>query len=238
MIILAPRMTVDRTSRPGAYNDRRRCDCTSEGLPAVKLLDAVADQPWPVSQCATCVLDRGCIFRQDVDVGSSVAKRKIQREHGVNLREILTPERVEANISVRGWEEAVRKVGELLVATGGVKEEYVDAMIDTVNELGPYIVIAPGIAMPHARPEDGVLEPCMAILTLEPPVDFGNPDNDPVRVVIAFGGVDDKQHVDALREMAQVLSDISNVEALTRAKEASDILSVMWATPQEGGGDA
>ena len=160
------------------------------------------------------------------------------KEISVNLREILTPQRVAANVRVSNWEEAVRTAGDILVRTGGAREEYIEAMIGTVKEMGPYIVIAPGIAMPHARPEDGVLEPCMAIITLDPPVEFGNPDNDPVRVVVAFGGVDNKQHVDALREMAQVLSNESNVEALIHAQEAPEILRVMWTTSQEGGGEA
>lgn len=45
--------------------------------------------------------------------------------------------------------------GELLEKSGAIEPRYIDAMINTVKEIGPYIVIAPGIAMPHARPEAG-----------------------------------------------------------------------------------
>jgi mannitol/fructose-specific phosphotransferase system IIA component (Ntr-type) len=104
-------------------------------------------------------------------------------------------------------------------------------MIRTAKELGPYIVIAPGVALPHSRPEDGVLQPCLAFLTLDPPIDFGNADNDPVQLVIAFGTVDSQQHVDALRELANILSEPSSIETLRAAKTKQEILDVMWSAP-------
>jgi mannitol/fructose-specific phosphotransferase system IIA component (Ntr-type) len=104
-------------------------------------------------------------------------------------------------------------------------------MIHTAKELGPYIVIAPGLALPHSRPEDGVLEPCMALITLDPQIEFGNPDNDPVDLVIAFGAVDNEQHVEALQDMATILSEPGNLEALREAETKEQILEVMWSVP-------
>jgi len=149
----------------------------------------------------------------------------------VNLKELLTAERVATKVKVDNWEDAIRAVGRLMVDTGVVEERYIDGMINTAKELGPYIVIAPGLALPHSRPGDGVLEPCMALITLESPVNFGNADNDPVSLVIAFGAVDNKQHVEALRDMATILSDANNLAALRAAKTKEEILKVMWSTP-------
>jgi len=153
----------------------------------------------------------------------------------VNLRQLLSAERVATDVTVEDWEAAVRAVGRLMVDTGVVEERYIDGMIDTAKELGPYIVIAPGLALPHSRPEDGVLQPCMALVTLKPPVDFGNPDNDPVDVVIAFGAVDHEQHVEALRDMATILSEPSNLAALHAAKTKDQILEIMWSAPEATG---
>ena len=149
----------------------------------------------------------------------------------MNLRELLTRERIATNVQVDHWEDAVRAVGRLMVDTGAVEERYIDGMINTAKELGPYIVIAPGLALPHSRPEHGVLEPCMALITLEPPTEFGNPDNDPVDLVIAFGAVDNEQHVEALRDMATILSEPSNLDALRAADTEEEILKVMWSVP-------
>ena len=149
----------------------------------------------------------------------------------MNLRELLTRERIATNVQVDHWEDAVRAVGRLMVDTGAVEERYIDGMINTAKELGPYIVIAPGLALPHSRPEDGVLEPCMALITIEPPTEFGNPDNDPVDLVIAFGAVDTEQHVEALRDMATILSEPGNLDALRAADTEEEILKVMWSVP-------
>jgi PTS system ascorbate-specific IIA component len=54
------------------------------------------------------------------------------------------------------WRDAVEISGGLLVTSGAAEEGYVSAMVRTVEELGAYAVIAPGVAaIPHARPEDG-----------------------------------------------------------------------------------
>jgi mannitol/fructose-specific phosphotransferase system IIA component (Ntr-type) len=149
----------------------------------------------------------------------------------VNLKQLLTAERVATNVKVDNWEDAVRAIGRLMVDTNVVEERYIDGMINTAKELGPYIVIAPGIALPHSRPEDGVLAPCMALITLAPPIDFGSSENDPVRVVIAFGAVDNQQHVQALQDMALILSDSDNLNALQSAEIEEEILRVMWSSP-------
>jgi len=147
----------------------------------------------------------------------------------MELKELLIPARVNVQVKAANWEEAVRAVGRLMVDSGGVEERYIDAMIETVQQLGPYIVIAPGIAMPHALPDCGVKENCMAIITLDPPVEFGNEDNDPVFVVLAFGAKDKTDHMQALRQVATVLSQQANVDALQAARTKEDILAVMYA---------
>lgn len=52
-------------------------------------------------------------------------------------------------------EEAIREAGEALCRAGACSPQYVQAMVDSYRELGPYFVIAPGLALPHARPEQG-----------------------------------------------------------------------------------
>ncbi len=49
------------------------------------------------------------------------------------------------------------KIGvDLLVAADVVEPRYYRAILDGVAQHGPYFVIAPGLAMPHGRPEEGV----------------------------------------------------------------------------------
>ena len=85
---------------------------------------------------------------------------------------MISSKTIALNVDAKDWKEAVRVSGGLLVKNGLVEPRYVDAMIEMVNTIGPYIVISPGVAMPHARPEDGVLEPCMSLITLKTPDQF------------------------------------------------------------------
>ena len=102
-----------------------------------------------------------------------------------------------------------------------------DAMIKNVKELGPYIVIAPGIAMPHARPEDGVKKVCMSLITLSNPVEFGNEENDPTKIVICVGAKDHHTHLKAISELTQLLECSENVSRIKHFKDVKDLLDLV-----------
>jgi len=148
------------------------------------------------------------------------------------LADYLTPERVRLQVDVPDWRGAVRAGGELLVESGLCEARYVEAMVRAVEQLGPYMVLAPGIALAHARPEDGVLEIGMSIVTLATPVDFGSEANDPVKLVIAFGGVDKSSHIAMLQGLAKFLMTESNQELLKTADDVAQVMRAIHA-PQE-----
>lgn len=149
------------------------------------------------------------------------------------LSKMLVKETIALRLSVDDWQQAVREAGRLLVNAGAVEPRYVEAMIQMVREMGPYIVIAPGIALPHARPEDGVKKTCMSLVTLSPPVNFGNKCNDPVKLVIAFGTTDNKTHIDALVKLAKLLGDSTKVEGLKRASSPEELLKLIDSKEEE-----
>jgi len=112
-----------------------------------------------------------------------------------------------ARRSAADWQDSVRLACGLLERAGAVRPEYADRCIATIEEHGPYIVLTPGIALAHARPEDGVDSLGISVVTLSEPVEFGHLDNDPVDVVFAFGSPDDEQHLAVLAELARELSE-------------------------------
>lgn len=58
----------------------------------------------------------------------------------------------------KDWEEAIRLSGEILKQNELITDQYVDQVINDVKEYGPYIVIVPGVAMPHSSAKnEGVL---------------------------------------------------------------------------------
>ena len=141
------------------------------------------------------------------------------------LKDYITPDLIALQIQVADWRQAVRAGGELLVKAGICEVRYVDAMVKAVEEMGPYMVLAPGLALAHARPEDGVKKIGMSIITLSTPVEFGSESNDPVKLVISFGGVDNKSHIGMLQELAMFLIEPANQSLLEKANSIEEVMS-------------
>ncbi len=118
---------------------------------------------------------------------------------------------------------AIEMAGDLLVASGRVTPEYVEEMVAAVEEHGPYIVIAPGIALAHGRPSPAVIETGLSIVTLAWPVVFGNEANDPVRLVIGLAAFDHHSHIALMSELAEALSDQEFVNLMLNAVQPEDI---------------
>jgi PTS system ascorbate-specific IIA component len=121
------------------------------------------------------------------------------------------------------WQHAVGLAGDALVASGRTLPAYTQAMIHTVLELGPYIVIAPGLAMPHAHPDASVLETGMSLVVLDEPVEFGHKKNDPVRLVFGLAALDHDKHLELLSEFASKFSQPDFVKSVLSCSTEAEI---------------
>lgn len=144
------------------------------------------------------------------------------------LKDLITRDRIQLVKSAAGWEEAIRLASTPLVADGSISEEYVGAMIDIVNQYGPYIVLAPGIALPHARHESGVNRLAMAFLRVDEKVYFNEEKYANLFFVLACE--DDSSHIDALRQMAEIFGDETALDRFLNAKDETEILSILQKT--------
>jgi PTS system ascorbate-specific IIA component len=122
-----------------------------------------------------------------------------------SLLDLLPVEAIRLHVRARDWREAVTVCGDALVAAGIATQEYTAQMIATVERLGPYIVVAPGMTLAHARPSRAVLRPGLSWVTLADPVCFGHPDNDPVVLVVGLAAPDKSTHVRAPGDLAAIL---------------------------------
>lgn len=143
------------------------------------------------------------------------------------LLALLPPEAIRLRVHARDWRSAVVAAGEALVATGATTPVYTDEMITTVEKMGPYIVLAPGIALPHARPSPAVLRTGLSLVTLAEAVPFGHPQNDPVSLLIAFAAADNKAHARALSTLAGLLAEEQFRAGLLQAREPQGIRRII-----------
>ena len=147
-----------------------------------------------------------------------------------DLESLISINAVSLGVVADDWRAAVRAAGALLVEAGVTAPAYTDAMIATVDAHGPYIVISPGFALPHSRPDDSVLRTGLSFVRLAAPVEFGAGDNDPVTIVMALAAADSDQHRDALAALAGVLADPDRRARLDTASSPAEILDVLSST--------
>lgn len=124
----------------------------------------------------------------------------------------------------KDWKEAVKLGVDLLVKAGSAEARYYDGILKMMSEHGPYFVIAPGIAMPHARPEEGGLKQGFSIVTLKEPIKFGHEYNDPVDLVfcICAGNAADLTE-NVILEAVTLFDDENAVQKLRQAKTKEDL---------------
>ncbi|MFD7922230.1 PTS sugar transporter subunit IIA [Streptomyces sp. NPDC059740] len=143
------------------------------------------------------------------------------------LTGLLPPEAMEFEASARDWREAVRLAGAALTRSGSATEAYTREMVASVEENGPYIVLAPGFAFAHARPSPAVRRTGMSWVRLTQPVEFGHESNDPVDLVVALAAADSAAHTEAMAALARLLTDPATEAALRSAATPGELLRVL-----------
>lgn len=143
------------------------------------------------------------------------------------LTTLITKDRIVLRRRAADWRQAIRSVARPLVEDGSIAPSYVESMIRSVEEFGPYIVITPHLALAHARPEGGVRRQAMSVMTLAEPVDFGHPDNDPVDLVFCLAAVDSGSHLEALRAFVAIAGDRDLQRRLVGAATVNELQGIL-----------
>ena len=143
------------------------------------------------------------------------------------LQDLLSEDNVSFHYPAETWEDVIRHGGQLMVDAGFTEPTYTEAMIDVVRDMGPYIVLAPGLAMPHARPEMGAKQVGAALVTLEKPIDFGSPENDPVSVAVFLCAPNKEEHIQLLTDIATLFEDEEFLDAAVNFESIEDVQSFL-----------
>ena len=147
------------------------------------------------------------------------------------MSHLLNQALAEGSISVRAtasnWKQAIELAGDALVTSKRTTTQYTEAMVQAFEDLGPYMVIAPGIALAHARPSEAVLGTGLSLITLSEPVVFGSEANDPVRLVIGLAAVDHDSHIDLMAALSDLLMDVMKVNMLLQAENVEQVRELL-----------
>lgn len=173
-----------------------------------------------------------CIFVWDYNV--NVRTDKQEQESGIHSLEVKTLldkltdlSLIQLGVEACDWQDAIRKSATPLLKAGKIKASYIEGIIESVLENGPYIVITTHVALPHARPEAGAIESAIGITTLAQPVVFGNKDNDPVKYLFTLSATDNTKHLNALADLAGLFERKDFFDLLDSAKDPQEVMDYL-----------
>lgn len=129
------------------------------------------------------------------------------------------------NKKCKNWVEAIKEAAAPLLNQKMISKKYIDTMIDYNKKYNAYFVISESIALIHARPEDGVINNCVTLMTLKDPVNFGNKENDPVKVVICLASVDTNSHLEFLKKIMLIIENRKFYEEIITSSDEKYILN-------------
>lgn len=146
-------------------------------------------------------------------------------ESEYKLTDFIKEKNILLNQIAETWEEAVILAGNILVDNKIVEVNYVDAMIENIKKLGSYVVIGENIAIPHAQKDESVLKTGMGLVVLKKPVIF--PNDRKVQVILVFSSLDNKEHLNALADLVELITDYNLIENLLKAKNVKQVLKFL-----------
>ncbi|WP_394252125.1 PTS sugar transporter subunit IIA [Vibrio profundi] len=114
-----------------------------------------------------------------------------------------------------------------LIDNGKVKPSYLEAIKQKHKEIGAYYVLAPKIAMPHARPEDGVNEASLQVTIFKNGVDLESDDNGDVYFSITLAAMDSDSHIQTIMALSELFQNDEDIEAIIAADNQSEIASIL-----------
>lgn len=136
--------------------------------------------------------------------------------------ELLKLENVQICESAKDWKDAIRIAVTPLEEHGFVEPRYKEEIISNVEKLGPYILIAEDIALPHARPEQGGIQPQIGVTLFRSPVSFER-EGTTTRLFVTLAAKDNDSHLDALMAISELLSDEERVEKIFAAENTTEL---------------
>lgn len=142
------------------------------------------------------------------------------------IEKILTKEFVLTDLVCSDWKSAIHAGVEPLLEKGYIDDRYEAAILKNFENMGTYMVIAPGVVLSHARPENGVNKMGMSIINLKEGINFGHETNDPVYLIITLAASDNTSHLDILRELMNILMDESKLNILKFEKDREKLLAL------------
>lgn len=135
---------------------------------------------------------------------------------------LLKQENVQICDRADNWREAIKISVLPLEKSGYVESRYKEGIIENIEKLGPYIIIADHIALPHARPEQGAIETQIGITLFRKDVEFEGREA-AAKLFVTLAAKDNNSHLDALVQISELLSDEEAVDKILESPDTETL---------------
>ncbi|UUX33528.1 BglG family transcription antiterminator [Fundicoccus culcitae] len=138
------------------------------------------------------------------------------------IKDVLLEGNIIFNLKAFDWQDAITKTATPLLEKGIINSNYLEAMITAVRLHGPYIAIAPNIALAHSRPNDGVNQLGLSVSKLITPINFGHDSYDPIKIVFCIAPVDSYTHINIMKSIFNLINTENKLQMLTESEGIDD----------------
>ena len=130
----------------------------------------------------------------------------------LRLGDILTEENIVQINKIISWQEAINIASKPLLITKSITPEYVQAMIDLVEEHGAYIVLKNKIAIAHAKPEEGANRLNVSLLINRKKICFD--ENIGIHYLFILSSPNPRSHLQILKDISYWTNEEVNLKIL------------------------
>ena len=126
------------------------------------------------------------------------------------------------------WRDSIRECCKPLEATGVIDPIYAEEIIACVEKHGPYIVLVPGVAMPHSTENaTGCHGTAIGFMRCANPVHFqeGDPEKD-AQIFFTLCSTNQGEHFANMQRLYAILTDDAVVAKLREATKPEDLLEI------------
>lgn len=166
---------------------------------------------------------------EEIAIGKikSVIESFFQKKEETTLSDLLPAQAIQIGVECSDWKGAIEASAKYLLKNGAINENYIKAMIKNVMENGPYIVVAPGFALPHEALNAGASKVGMSLIRLKTPVPFGKKEMDPIEWVCCLSAINKETHLKAMFQLVNLFYNQSFRKQIKECKTGEEIYEII-----------
>ncbi len=144
------------------------------------------------------------------------------------LKDFIEKNHIDFYQKFDSWQDAIKGSCKRLLDEGIIDEGYIDEIIANVVEYGPYIVIAPHVAMPHSTlGGNNVHGTTISFTKVEEPVVFDEEDESKnAQIFFTLAATSNEEHLQNMISLSNLLMREGIVDELLKVTCVEDMITL------------